>query len=288
MIVLIKDIIMVRNKMLLLTMIISLTANACSKSLEKPHTSKKPHTSEKKSILSNQQLKSPLLYGKWRVVSYKFGDAPSAFSEEDAKKYINQNVLFSPNLAVVFKDTCHIPTYDLKIESKEDYLYNFFNQTSSLGFKENSLYVYDLVCKGKPIYVNDDEPEFNWTIIQVNEKTIIIPFNGVFFYLEKESERVFSKNFDGTGDFEEILKFTKNRAVVTINYEFYKASDQIIITNSQGDELFSTKMKSTNQINTSSFEINLSEKESKIIHLKIKSSDQKKSMWKINIKITEF
>ncbi len=125
--------------------------------------------------------------------------------------------------------------------------------------------------------------------MQISETSIIIPINGIFFYLSREKEREISfKEFKGKGDFIEKIELNTHNAILTIEYNFHKIPDQLIIKDEFDNVLFNTKMEATEYVVKKSTNITLKKNTSKHIYLNIKSSQKEKSNWDVKMKISDY
>ncbi len=273
-----------KGAILIIILLLTNTVFGCNDQLLYKHS---PSTDAFVEIQTISKLSSNnSIYGKWIVKSYRFGDAPAAFSDEEAQRYLNKKVILSSDIAIMFDDTCHSLNYSYKIEDKDYFLYNACKQRSSLSINEDSIVVHHLNCLSPPIYVNEDSLNFSSTILQISETSIIIPTNGVFFYLNKEKERELS--FKGKDDFIKKIKLNTRDAILTIEYDFHKIPDQLIIKDEFDHVLFNTKMEVTESVIKKLINITLNKNVPKHIYLSINSSQKEKSNWNVKMKISDY
>lgn len=147
------------------------------------------------------------LFNTWYVKSFSFL-AVSGLSEEEARSYLEQNVVFKPNLAIVFNDTCTEPKYIVDRVSANMYLRQFKTEKESIGIKSDTVVSIDLSCVGSPKYFTENSPEFNYAMI-IDQQKLSIIYNGVVFHLEERPE--IKSNTSVEGDTVKCI-FNKNKS----------------------------------------------------------------------------
>lgn len=125
-------------------------------------------------------------YGKWEVFKYIPDGGPAAFTDEDAKRYINKEIILEKNRAVIFNDACNTPIYEIGKVKLSEYLYDN-NQPNTLeGVTIDTVMTINVTCKENPVYKNIDSLNFNFSMILTDKNTMVVDVNGVCFYLQKE------------------------------------------------------------------------------------------------------
>lgn len=125
------------------------------------------------------------IYGKWKIIRFVPGKV-AAITTDEANLYIGRVILLKKEIAIILNDTCKSPVYKVHNENADNYFHiNYRIGRSALNIESNEIFVTSLSCNEKPIYYNNNSPDFGREIIGVDAKTIIMPLNGVFFYLEK-------------------------------------------------------------------------------------------------------
>jgi hypothetical protein len=127
------------------------------------------------------------IYGKWCIKKY-VSMPVSAYTDEEATKFIGKFIILRSNYAVVINDSCDSPDYKFNKENTEDFLTKKIRvDRKELGIEGDSLYVINLKCTSSPKYYNDNSPNFNFYIFTNNNK-LFVKYQGIIFILEKQSK----------------------------------------------------------------------------------------------------
>ena len=118
--------------------------------------------------------------GEWIIEDYKFGSI-SSMDEETAESYIGKEVLFHQKLVAIGDDYCLDPSFKIKNVNTSDYLiYQYKTNPEFLNIEQDEIQIVSVVSK---------EQFFN-EFIKESEERVIVNIDGVFFYLNKVSEKV--------------------------------------------------------------------------------------------------
>jgi hypothetical protein len=127
--------------------------------------------------------------GVWRVERYAFS-ALSKMAEEEASGWIGQEASFKEQKVVLPDDKCDKPEFKIKSVNTKTYLYNNYKSfMETLGINQNEIQI---------ITITSSENYFR-DIIKVDDNTIGIVKEGVFFFLSKQSTET-RINKDDAGD----------------------------------------------------------------------------------------
>lgn len=230
-------------------------------------------------------------YGTWTVKKYKWGNAISAFDDEQASKYINKQVLIMNHKAIIFGDECSTPSFSIRTEDKSDLLYKEYRESDFSIISADTVTVIDVKCTSTPIYRNPDSLNFSTTMFIINEQEMIIPINGAYLYLEKEKlkERELSfKEFNGTGSFKQRVDLNSCNTGIKIEYNFYNIADRIILEDANGNVFFSTEMETTSGMKTVTTDAKLATKDQCYFYLRVESSQKERSKWELKVALSEY
>lgn len=113
--------------------------------------------------------------GSWRVDRYTFS-AMSKMVEAEAKEWIGQKASFEKRKVVLPDDKCEKPEFKIKIVNTKTYLYNNYKSSmENIGIKQKEI---------KIITITSNQNYFR-DIIKIDDTTIVIIKDGVFFFLSK-------------------------------------------------------------------------------------------------------
>jgi hypothetical protein len=114
--------------------------------------------------------------GVWKVERYAFS-AMSKMVEEEAKEWIGQKASFEEQKVVLPDDNCEKPEFKIKSVNTKTYLYNNYKVLmENLDISQNEI---------KIITITSNENYFR-DIIKIDDSTIAIIKDGVFFFLSKQ------------------------------------------------------------------------------------------------------
>jgi hypothetical protein len=130
------------------------------------------------------------ILGRWKINHVVAGDASVEPDDKVIKSLEGKVILFNWRMSVVLGDTCNTPIYDSRILNRTDFLFRSFGQRGNLGITSDTIKAVRLRCSGrtvyKPPYVANNY--YYWFIV-VDEKTLIMPYRGLFIFLDKVSEK---------------------------------------------------------------------------------------------------
>lgn len=129
---------------------------------------------------------TPPISGKWKIEKYeKISD--NGLTDEEAKEFLNKEVLFHEEFAVIGNDLCLNPSYKIKSVSSEDYLlYQYKLEPKYLDIENETVLVITLTS----------EKGFLYEFITKSDDEIITNIDGVFFYLTKISDNLDEKDLN--------------------------------------------------------------------------------------------
>lgn len=158
--------------------------------------------------------------GTWKVESYAFSPM-SKMVEAEAKEWIGKKASFGEEKVVLPDDKCEKPEFKIKSVDTKTYLYNNYKSSlENLHITQNEI---------KIITITSNKNYFR-DIIEIDDSSIIIIKDGVFFYLSKQSDEN-KINADINGN-EKKLSYSKlepfikkNRSGLLLGLKYYKAVD---------------------------------------------------------------
>lgn len=155
--------------------------------------------------------------GIWRVERYAFS-AIAKIPEEEAQEWIGQKAFFEESKVILPDDNCEKPEYKIKSVDTKTYLYNNYKSfMKNLDINENEI---------KIITISSNKNYFR-DIIKIDDSTIVIVKEGVFFFLSKlQSEskinagEVGSKKDLSFGTIEQYIN--KEQSGLLLGLKYYK------------------------------------------------------------------
>jgi len=126
------------------------------------------------------------LFGTWKVYDFKCGIV-SAMSQDEADRMMNQSLEISEDSVTIADIHCSNPAYSLVNKNLHDYLYYGYRtgpKVLGLSGKEK-LCVVNISCGDFPDK-SKKQIEVLLEILHVDDDTIIVPLQGIFFYLRKQ------------------------------------------------------------------------------------------------------
>lgn len=136
-------------------------------------------------LLSNYILVLPVAaQERWSVVEYEGGTGVGWFDDQKAETYLLREVLLVGDTSIVFGDTCFNSLVTTFTRNSFDYLYSEFGETDSSILPQDSVVVTSIRCSNEPSSSNADSLNFNFDIIRLSSKKVVVPLGGMFFFLE--------------------------------------------------------------------------------------------------------
>lgn len=118
--------------------------------------------------------------GRFIIEDYKISTT-STMTEEDAKTFIGKEAVFNENLVSIGDDYCYEPNYKIKNVEANDYLiYYYRTNPELLNITDEMIQVVSV--SGVDQFFND--------FIKISEETVIVNIDGVFFFLNKTTDKV--------------------------------------------------------------------------------------------------
>lgn len=118
--------------------------------------------------------------GEWIIKDYKIGSV-SSMDEKTARTYIGKEVLFHEKLVAIGDDYCLDPSFKIKNVDTADYLiYQYKTNPKFLNIDKSEIQIVSVMSK----------EQFFYEFAKESEENIIVNIDGVFFYLNKVSEKV--------------------------------------------------------------------------------------------------
>jgi hypothetical protein len=126
------------------------------------------------------------IFGDWQI--YKFSPGYiSEITDEEAKKYLTNEVILESNRAIVVYDTCYSPLFKSRIENSDKFFtQNYRMNKKVLNIRSDSIKIFSLDCKDNPKYYSENSPNFSYDFILINRNLMIVGFKGFIFYLERK------------------------------------------------------------------------------------------------------
>ncbi|MFT5871716.1 MAG: hypothetical protein ACI8WT_000636 [Clostridium sp.] len=158
--------------------------------------------------------------GVWRVERYAFS-AMSKMGEEEAKEWIGKDASFENKKVILPDDNCEKPEFKIKSVNTKTYLYNNYK-----SFMED-LHINQIEIK--IITITSNQNYFR-DIIKIDDSTIAIVVDGVFFFLSKqptENKIDIDDTGNGGGISYKRLKpyIKKNQSGLLLGLKYYKTVD---------------------------------------------------------------
>lgn len=130
-------------------------------------------------IAAPENILSPIS-GTWLIEDYKISST-STMDEEMAKSYIGREALFDKKMVSITDNYCFEPSYKIKNVNTKDYLiYQYKVSPEFLNIGKDEIQIVSII----------GQEQFYYEFIKVSENAIIMNIEGVFFYLNKTSDKV--------------------------------------------------------------------------------------------------
>ena len=114
--------------------------------------------------------------GVWKVERYAFS-AMSKMLEDEAKGWIGQKAAFEEEKVFLPDENCEKPEFKIKVVNTKTYLYNNYKSfMEDIGINQNQI---------KIITITSNENYFR-DIVKIDDNTIAMIKEGVFFFLSKQ------------------------------------------------------------------------------------------------------
>ena len=127
-----------------------------------------------------QDLYPSALYGEWRITKYTRLPG-SDLPQDDITQNISRHVLLRKGSIQVDSMIVHDPIYRVLQENTADFLKLEYHTTpQKLGITDKSITVVVVTTGAKSEY-----PNVTVNFLVINKDEIIVPFEGVFFYLQR-------------------------------------------------------------------------------------------------------
>lgn len=132
---------------------------------------------------SNNQIP---ISGEWKVVKFVAGGYPG-LTDEEAGKWLGRTGIFDSRVAVFDEEICVGPDYKVKnVDSSDYFLYQYKVNPDYVGIQDSKIQVVTVMSKDG----------FFYEFIKASEDSLIVNVDGVFFYLEKNSDSVDEKSIE--------------------------------------------------------------------------------------------
>src|SRR5258708_1242085 len=118
------------------------------------------------------------IFVTWEIYSFHFGKY-SEISDNDAKKYIGNKMIFGSNKVKIFRDSCKNVFYQMRTVKTNEYLdFHFGIDGGTLGIDKDDINVVELYCNKAM-----GAPRLGFIIL--DEATMISSDRGYFFWMRK-------------------------------------------------------------------------------------------------------
>lgn len=121
----------------------------------------------------------PWYQGQWTVNGFSFG-AVSALSEDEAKSWLGKTVMYATTTATFEEAVCEHASYNITELTAQTFSQEYRTTLSALGIKDDTVKMLQVNCADGMVFPGS-------TLLQVNDTTAYLPWDGVFFKLEKTS-----------------------------------------------------------------------------------------------------
>ena len=124
-------------------------------------------------------VRQPDPLGLWKVLDHRFGKI-SALDSAAAEAWHGETAEFSSEIARFMDFVCRDPKYSRREFAASEYLADQYRADSrSVGIDSTSLEVVEILCAGEPWNAPGA------TLLLVSDSRLLLPWDGVFFILER-------------------------------------------------------------------------------------------------------
>lgn len=117
--------------------------------------------------------------GTWEIYDYILADI-STWGDEDAESQIGKDIMISKTFIKTFDGNGKTTNYNFSQQKTVEYFFNGFRTNLKKGYVDQDSF---LLLEIK--YDMEESHGLRFHIIILNDYTVIIPWNGVFFRLRK-------------------------------------------------------------------------------------------------------
>jgi hypothetical protein len=120
-------------------------------------------------------------FGRWKIVDYRLADGPAngAVGSKEMSRLIGQHVYFDLSQAQVGSKVCHLPVFQSKRFSRDEFFRELGIQLASVGVKAESAETISVMCKG-----DGWAPRQSMLIALPHNQSLML-WQGVFLVLDK-------------------------------------------------------------------------------------------------------
>jgi len=120
-------------------------------------------------------------FGSWKVVDYRLADIPAnqAIGSQEISRLIGQRVYFDLRQAQVGEKVCHLPVFQSRRFSSQEFVRELGIQLASIGVKSESAETITVKCKG------DGWAPPQSILIALPHNQFLMLWQGVFLVLDK-------------------------------------------------------------------------------------------------------